>query len=260
MAVYGYGNDARALPIGPSDARAIPVGPGGYGNDARAFPAPGGYGDDARAIPQPDPAQAAPDPSAGWIHPSGAFAPGAEPNAPRLINQGGQWILTEHGNQRVLQPNEIPMAQGYVSDFWQQFPNGQVWGSGHANDPYTGNIPFPAGVTPDPALMKPPMGGGEGSDPSLYQPGPNTTMGGAAGTIGDLAGIGQSAYTGQGSLTSGPGNWGSSYAPMAPARPAGGALRAASFLGGTRMGRPPQNTIGSVANWGGGMTDPLQVR
>lgn len=45
-------------------------------------------------------------------------------NAPRLVQEGDAWVLTEHGNRRVLQPNEVPDAQKYVDEFWKAFPTG----------------------------------------------------------------------------------------------------------------------------------------
>jgi hypothetical protein len=149
--------------------------------DARPMPLP----DDARPMPLgPDPGMG-PAPS-GWQNPEASMAPGAIANAPRLYGN----VLYEHGNQRTLQPNEIAAAQGYVDDFWRQFGGnqGNVWGSGHANDPYTGNIPFPAGMQPpdwvppegSPAATKTgPFLPGPPPDQHVFQPGPYSHMGGA---------------------------------------------------------------------------------
>jgi len=51
------------------------------------------------------------------------------PNAPRLVTRNGQTYLTEHGNERLLQPGEVEQARAYVYDYAQKFPSGNIPGS-----------------------------------------------------------------------------------------------------------------------------------
>lgn len=44
--------------------------------------------------------------------------------APRIVVRGGQTYLTEHGRERLLQPDEIAAGRQYVEDFWRQYPTG----------------------------------------------------------------------------------------------------------------------------------------
>lgn len=99
-----------------------PVQPVPVGNDVRR-----------RELPTPD---------AGWAHPAEAFAPDASIMAPRLMGTNGAFTLYEHGNQRPLQPDEVASAQGYVGDFWRQFPTGFQPGVGpQTNAEYGGGVP-----------------------------------------------------------------------------------------------------------------------
>jgi hypothetical protein len=50
----------------------------------------------------------------------------ASSRAPRLIQRGDQFILTEHGNERPLQPNEVDAARNYVTQFAAQNPTGFI--------------------------------------------------------------------------------------------------------------------------------------
>lgn len=50
--------------------------------------------------------------------------PASSRHAPRLVYRNGQAILTEHGDERPLQPNEVPDAERYVSEFWSRYPTG----------------------------------------------------------------------------------------------------------------------------------------
>lgn len=61
---------------------------------------------------------------ADWAPPAAASGADTSRYAPRLTQQGDRWSLTEHGNVRPLQPNEVSDAQRYVTDFWTQFPTG----------------------------------------------------------------------------------------------------------------------------------------
>lgn len=220
-------------------ALPAPIDPGGM-----ALPAPE---TDARAYPVPDPTmQQAPTPIApmdqtgalGWANPAASSQPGAIANAPRIFGN----VLHEHGNQRVLQPHELAAAQGYVEDFWRQFGanKGNVWGSGHPNDPYMGQIPFPAGVTPDPALMKPGVNYGDGA---TFNP-QFTGQGSASGGLGPMPGTAGSAMGGaMGGAFGAPFGW-----------------MAGSFGGGRRGGVNGNRTLGEVTSPGGSdssYTDPL---
>ena len=67
----------------------------------------------------------------------GPTDPTSSRNAPRLVQRNGQTILTEHGNERVLQPEEVASAQGYVNDFWSKFSTGFQPGMGEqSNEAY----------------------------------------------------------------------------------------------------------------------------
>ena len=63
-------------------------------------------------------------------------APNASRYAPRVLNENGQNYLTEHGNRRLLQPNdengrgELADATAYRDQFWQQNPTGFQAGVG----------------------------------------------------------------------------------------------------------------------------------
>lgn len=45
-------------------------------------------------------------------------------NAPRIAQRNGQFYLQEHGNERLLQGQEIEDGQRYAQDFQQKFPTG----------------------------------------------------------------------------------------------------------------------------------------
>lgn len=157
--------------LGPMDpggmALTPPTDPGGL-----ALPQPGPMDPGGMALPAPQQPQAPAAPS--WQNP--AFGAGYNPFAPRISEVNGQTFLNEHGNQRLLQGNEIADAQRYVTDHFNQFGQfgGNTWGSGNAAvDPYMGQIPFPAGTTLDPALMKEGVNYGGAQ---TYQPGPYQTF------------------------------------------------------------------------------------
>ena len=57
-------------------------------------------------------------------------APNASKYAPRVVNEGGNTYLTEHGNRRQLQPGEVESATQYRDQFWQQNPTGFMPGVG----------------------------------------------------------------------------------------------------------------------------------
>jgi len=74
-------------------------------------------------IPTPQPITQ-PDTTGPFQNPQGASAPGASAYAPRIVTEGGQNYLTEHGNRRPLQGQEVTDAQQYVTDFWGKYPTG----------------------------------------------------------------------------------------------------------------------------------------
>lgn len=73
------------------------------------------------------PTPTAPQPPA-WQHPMEAFGPNVSQNAPRLFQDPttGNWTLSEHGNFRNVPTDQLTNAQGYVSQFWSQNPNGFI--------------------------------------------------------------------------------------------------------------------------------------
>jgi hypothetical protein len=81
---------------------------------------------------------------AGGPSPSSASGPD-DPNsskmAPRIVVEGGQTYLTEHGNRRLLQPNEIAAATAYVKDFWTKYPSGFQPGVGPQTNEGYGTTP-----------------------------------------------------------------------------------------------------------------------
>lgn len=83
--------------------------------------------------------------------------PNASQYAPRIITRGGQSYLTEHGNERLLQPGqEVADATRYRDQFWAQYPTGFQAGVGpQRNADYTaptqarsGTASLGAGTTP----------------------------------------------------------------------------------------------------------------
>lgn len=192
--------------LGPMDpggmALTPPTDPGGL-----ALPQPGPMDPGGMALPAPGPAMPQAPQAPQWQNPN--FGEGYNPFAPRLSWNNGQTFLNEHGNQRLLQGNEIADAQRYVTDHFNQFGQfgGNTWGSGNAAvDPYMGQIPFPAGRGPafgegppggkqGPFLPGPPQDGSwspipsvPGFDARLYQPGPWQTMGGSIPAAASAAG------------------------------------------------------------------------
>lgn len=72
------------------------------------------------SVPTPQPVEA----SGPFQNPQAASAAGASVYAPRIVTEGGNTFLTEHGNRRQLQGQEVTDAQGYVTDFWSKYPTG----------------------------------------------------------------------------------------------------------------------------------------
>ena len=70
--------------------------------------------------PTPGVSTTQPVPPPPWANPTASGGTNTSINAPRLPGN----TLTEHGNTRTLQPGEVAGAQGYVDDFWKQFPTG----------------------------------------------------------------------------------------------------------------------------------------
>jgi hypothetical protein len=71
------------------------------------------------------------------VSPANPYTGGAAAStrAPRLIQRGDQWVLTEHGNERVLQPNEVDDARNYVTQFARQNPTGFIQAGSPGYDP-----------------------------------------------------------------------------------------------------------------------------
>lgn len=84
---------------------------------------PGGGGGSTTAPPPP--------PTNPWDDPA------SSKYAPRIVERGGQTYLTEHGNERLLQPDQIAGGTQYRDDFWKQYPTGFQPGVGaQTNDAY----------------------------------------------------------------------------------------------------------------------------
>jgi hypothetical protein len=89
----------------------------------------------------------------------GPADPNSSRNAPRIVTRNGQTFLTEHGNERPLQPGEIASAQAYVDDFWKKYPSGFQPGVGPQTNEGYGAAPATTGGT----------GGGTTAKPANYR-------------------------------------------------------------------------------------------
>ena len=116
----------------------------------------GGQGVDPRSFNPEQQTQPVPPPSTPWQNPAASTGANTSRHAPRIVDENGQSYLTEHGNRRLLQPNELTGAQGYVTDFWGRNPTGFQPGVGPQSNaeydaqrftsPGRGNIPTGAGA------------------------------------------------------------------------------------------------------------------
>ena len=87
--------------------------------------------------PPPGGGSVAPPPPSPWDSPT------SSKYAPRVVQRGDQSYLTEHGNERLLQPGqEIEDATKYQQDFWNQYPTGFQPGVGpQTNEEYAPPAP-----------------------------------------------------------------------------------------------------------------------
>ena len=96
-----------------------------------AYAEPGPVEPETPPVPPPPGGGSVAPPSNPWDSPT------SSKYAPRIVERGGQSYLTEHGNERLLQPDQIAGGTQYRDDFWKQFPTGFQPGVGpQTNDAY----------------------------------------------------------------------------------------------------------------------------
>ena len=151
-------------------ARILP-----YNKGDRLFPFSGSNAPDdpASNTTAPDDTPPATTPTPG---PAGDARndPNFSRNAPRIVVENGQTYLTEHGNRRLLQGDEIARGTAYADEFWQKFPTGFQPGVGpQTNAGY--DVKPPAGTTPDGSTVT--TGPNQGYGTGTGWNGINLTMG-----------------------------------------------------------------------------------
>ena len=86
-------------------------------------------------------------------------------------NAQGQWVLTEHGNTRMLQGNEVQDATNYANQFWTDNPTGFQMNNPltlpDAYQQFLGRAPDPAGLA---AHQRNPGGTAAALNAIMYSP------------------------------------------------------------------------------------------